>query len=103
MPTEVPTSEFSTTNLYLAAWLLCSRAAYRKHSLSFLRVGSSQTGSSGKLFIFSDPCAEGPALEGEFKGNPVVRILSLRNALNFLRDQINAENPYPNRPSGGAR
>jgi hypothetical protein len=101
MTSEAPT--FSTTNLYFAAWLLCGRAVHRKHSLNFLCVGAQSTGSSGKFFIFNDPLAEGRALEEEFKRNPVVRILSLRSALNFLRDQVNVDKPYPNGLSGGAR
>ena len=96
MASEVPT--FCTNDLYLAAWLLCRRTAYRQHGLNYLGVGSRPTPHSGKPFLFSDPDNEGPALQREFRRNPIVRLHSLRNALNFLRDQVNSDDA-----SGGVR
>ena len=88
MPTEVPTTEFHTYNLFFAAWLLCDRASYHQHRVSFLRVQRRSATSSQKVFVFADPEQQGPALENEFKKNPPVRIITLKNAYTFLHDRM---------------
>ena len=88
MSTEVPTTEFHTQNLFFAAWLLCGRAPYHQHRVSFLRVQRKNATSTAKVFVFTDPKHEIPELEREFKGNPPVRVLTLKNAYNFLRQRM---------------
>jgi len=100
MPTEVPTTEFQTHSLFFAAWLLCGRASYHQHKVSFLRVQQRSAENRTKVFVFSDPEQELPALEEEFKHNPPVRVITLKNAYNFLRERIRDLDQAPS--SGGA-
>ena len=93
--------EFFTSNLYLAAWLVTRRSSHRKHRLTFLRVQPRSTNSTAKVFVFADPDQQGPELEREFmETNPVVRIHTLRAALNLLRDHLHQGQPQQ---GGGAR
>jgi hypothetical protein len=89
-------SEFSTRDLFFAAWLLCGRVNYRKTSLEFRRVESIPGTRSGKVFIFSDANGEIPELKVKYeKTNPVMRLHTLRHAFNFLYRRLNE--------GGGAR
>lgn len=88
MSVEVPTTLFRTHNLFFAAWLLCGRAPYHQHRVSFLRIEPMSAERRTKVFVFSDPDGEAPELEREFKANPPVRVLTLKNAYNFLRERM---------------
>lgn len=88
MSTDVPIPEFHTQSLFFAAWLLCGRAPYHQHSVGFLRIEQKSGSSRAKVFVFTDPKHEIPELEREFKGNPPVRVLTLKNAYNFLRQRM---------------
>ena len=89
-----PAPEFSTCNLYLAAWLVTRRATHRRHRLTFQRVQPRKSDSTAKVFVFADPDQQGPELEREFmESNPVVRIHTLRAALNLLRDHLHRDQP----------
>ena len=99
MSTEVPAKQFHTQNLFFAAWLLCGRAPYHQHRVSFLRVQRKNATSTAKVFVFSDPDQEGPELENEFKRNPPVRVITLKNAHTFLHDRMREVD----QESGGAR
>lgn len=90
MPTEVPVPEFSTTNHFFAAWLLCGRAQYHHHGMGFLRVERKDPKSRTKLFVFADPNNQGPLMEEEFGKNPPVRVITLKNAHQFLKDCLRA-------------
>jgi hypothetical protein len=95
------TPEFSTSNLYLAAWLVTRRASYRQHHLSFSRVQPRSANTTAKVFVFADPDQQGAELEREFmETNPVVRIHTLRAALNLLRDHLHHDEVQQ---GGGAR
>ena len=82
------TPEFFTSNLYLAAWLVTRRTSYRQHRLTFQRVQPRNANSTAKIFVFADPDQQGAELEREFmETSPVVRIHTLSDALNLLRDR----------------
>ena len=99
MSTETP--EFHTNSLFLAAWLLCGRAPYHQHKVSFLRVQWKSPNSRAKLFCFADPEGEGAAIEEEFAKNPPVRVITLKNAYHFLQDRM--RELEQERQNGGAK
>jgi hypothetical protein len=102
MPDEVSSLEFHTYNLFFDAWLHCGRASYHRHSISFLRAQRRIATSTQKVFVFSDPENQIPELENEFKKNPPVRIITLRNAVNFLHDRMR-EVDQQDQNDGGAQ
>lgn len=95
MENSLSFSEYTTGNLYLAAWLITRKAHHRRdHQLTFLRVQDRSPNNTAKVFVFADPERRGLELEREFMTtNPVVRIHTYRAALNLLRDHLHGGKP----------